>query len=709
MAKSKQLRRLDRVLIESIGLPKWREVFERIEYPPGLGKEELSYDAVTDALGGSELNNQHLELIECLHSLGNENGREELDKISEAFRLDTSGWPQGLGAAEWALHIFLYQLSDNRAHNVLVQVQHTIQQKKATRTERHFTSTKPVPSGLLARFEERLSGFELRVAHRAGQLDLGDKVWIYFTVEERTVELTIVRGKRTWKGPGIDDEQKRRQMVSFRPVDCDLIRYDSEKNWLTMMTNDRRLIEEYPRIMGQVFFDAGDYFDDPETLNLDLIRNGQPSLEVPHSTHVIEAKLAELAMEDDDAEYHIKANDCFSKLENRGFRIGEVKAICWARIKLTVRVNQSLRRPSIKISHPNRVQYSLEYQPFVEPYLRATGLLGRPAVHEVDLWNAPRTRSIEEWREMGIGSVDALVHEGVFEQAWMDRAPDPDNRQRSLLVDQNPRTGEHWSVSDDEAAPVIPLGLTEREGLVLKPDKLGAYLSKHLNFAAEAREVQSPGIISLGGAVLARGVFAHLFLVAKDPKDRGVSTDAIVMELRQVAAEEGYFVLLVPKGRSANLGIPQLHFTSWEPIIGLRQQIIKRLDLQREVPAVDQAPEGTEFIVDAGTGEVWWTLPSKRRAKLEFSPGSLRFKLLIRLAEEAPNLVSNDELDSSLFRVCKNRPSEERRRDCAGDLRKQFRKDLKAQGLPTDPVKNLIRTVTGEGMSIRMKAFVKPG
>ena len=69
---------LDLAVIEEVSLDTWKDIFEEIGYPVGLARRTLTHDQIEKHLAGGSRVPDLVEILQAIHDLGSEAGREVL-------------------------------------------------------------------------------------------------------------------------------------------------------------------------------------------------------------------------------------------------------------------------------------------------------------------------------------------------------------------------------------------------------------------------------------------------------------------------------------------------------------------------------------------------------------------------------------------------------------------------------------------------------
>lgn len=627
---------LDLVAIEELPLALWRRVFEVVGYPSGLSPTNLSHAAIIDHVGGGDVSEQLIEVLQVLHDIGTESGLEAMNAVAEAHQCDL-GQILVLPPREAAVQLWLSQRADPAMQELFTRVQMQAETRREPRAFREYVgkTARAVPEW--KGVQERLRQLVQALCKEEG---FGDHVDVRGYLSDGDVRVQIVHAYRLQRPVVVRDGDAGRGTIAIRPVHCDIVRYDAARAWLRVSpkSTSNAILERYRRMVGEAFFTDPDFFSSAQYTLRPLQLQGRAALD-DSAGIVINARLVELQWERSDEQVMwLKAPDCFHSAEELGLPLEE-GTLVEAKIAVRLIGKRSTRR-TVKVKVPNRVEFPRdEHEAAIEGFLRRSGIQAATTVapHR-DLWSlAPWHHEQRTWREAYARDVDPLVKRGVLVQRPMAKVAHPDHQSAGRVLEVD-AAGEFGAATDDAVPPRL-VTASDVAGLDLKIDHLAAAWRADLELHGDVRH--------LGGSAMWLGrrrldsIDCSLVALMRKPSE--TTGAALALRIRDAVGDERVAVM-VPAGRSSDTGLPEIGFDrlTLDPR-SVWREFVRANKLMAKVEAIWSASLDARLVIDRRRQLVWLdgllvNIPSE----------SHPFKLLVVLASARGAVVSHTDIGAAL-------------------------------------------------------------
>lgn len=666
-----QLRRntfFEITLIEEIAVESWRALFDATEYPGKLTSRSLTKDSVSEALTNELLSEDLLNALLMNLELGTDAGVEAIRSEADAQKIDMSSWPADESARELVMRLWIGALADADISDVLERAQMSVHAGKQ-RTVREFTGKEPgrPRSEDMRTLRPKIRGPIATYCETKGMSDFCE---VRGCVREDGICFEVIHGYRMQK-PSVIQDQKR-TVLPYRPAHCDSLRYEPDTGRLTIAARAAVMVTIYRETLGRVLFNDDQYFKGDLTCVLEPLQTRRQAALDAHNMHhrITRARLVECTWErGEKSRVSLRDEDCFAVIQKLKLPIGEGDLV-YAKIELMLEGRDRSRsgRRVVTVTPPNRINVPDELvKAEIHDYLDQIGVRFRSlTTPELDLWSlAPWLHHESRWLALYSDGVDRFKREKILVPRRLERVTHPDhpNHVGALRVEVTQRAGKDTfhGVSTDEDVPSRELTPSEVSGLRLDEKQLVQAVAKALELTGASREVTT-GVWDLGERSLGKAKI-HVFMATREPTSKDTTqTEAITRR----AGSGRSAVLLVPEGRTAELGIPEARWpfptASYD---GLMAVIIDTLDLKKIVPAVIYAPAKACLVVDRGFNKIW----VNRNEMTALRPDTQPFKFTRLVAEADGKPLDTKELDKELGRTG---AAKEAKADAVTAMRKSF-------------------------------------
>ena len=201
--------------------------------------------------------------------------------------------------------------------------------------------------------------------------------------------------------------------------------------------------------------------------------------------------------------------------------------------------------------------------------------------------------------------------------------------------------GAWWGTTEDPSVRAVTLRDPELAVLSLDVARLGAAWQEKLRLAGPRPSLDAHGVLDLGHRVEKRGG-VRVFLIAASPGTR-VRALALAERVRRASVPD-VPVLLVPDGRTLELGLAEAHVRDWSSDgRAVLRDVLREAGLLEDVALVDLAPPDARLVVCTRTARAWL---DTRLLKLTSAP----FALLVALARRGNAVVATSELGAAISR-----------------------------------------------------------
>lgn len=655
--------------IEEVSIASWRSLFEASEYPGSLAPRGLTIEKITEALTNEPLTEEMLDALLTNLELGTPAGVDVLRAEARAQGIDVAAWPEDEGPRDLVMRLWVAALTDDKVADALERAQMGAH-AAGNRTVREFTGREACAPRLTS---AKALGSRLRqpIASWCKAEGMSDYCEVRGCVREGEYCFEVIHGYRRQLQSVI--EGQKRTILPLRPAHCDSLRYDSETGRLRVAVRAAVMVPMYREVLGKVLFDDPQFFRGDVTCTLQPLQaRGQAALDDHNlGSRVAQARLVQVVWErGEHSRWNFRDRDCFAELQRLGIPLGEGQ-LAQAKIELRLAGPDRSRRGRrvVTVTPPNRIQVRDDaVKTVIEDYLDQIGVRSRTLTcPKLDLWSlAPWLHHESLWRALYADVLDQLLSGGIVVQARLDRVTHPDypNHPGALRVEVLERDGREsfHGVSEDEDVPARALTSSEVSGLRLDPARLARSVAAALGLTGSQQEVQ-PGIWDLGHRSFESAASIHVFLATRDPKTPAATAVHTLTRLARPASP----VVLVPAGRDAGLGLPQVEGifpgASYDRLL---PAIIQELDLGSRVPAVHYAPATARLVVDRRFKQAWLD----RVLLTALRPDTQPFDFTALVAAAGGKPVDTKDLDRDLAR--RDGAAKEARRDAIVAMQQSF-------------------------------------
>lgn len=630
---------IDATVVEEVPVGLWRELFDSIGWPASLdgARANLDHSKVLAALQQDEGSDELFQALEALDVLGTEAGEEEIVSAMQDQHVATDVLPEGAGARELALRLFLVQRNDPSLASVLIRAQTAAQIRSQARRYHEFLgSDARVVSGL----EACRAALETAVRQYASEQDLGDHVDVRCFEQDGAVTFHVIRSHRTQKPLAVVPGRAARAMIAYRPVHSDLLRYETATGRLRIAARAASVVQFFRRTMGDVLFQDPSFFSADSGCSLKpLQERGRQAFDRHELPEIGRVWLTECLWERGDRGLvHLRSNDCFREIDELRLPLAEGELL-QAKLKVQV-MGPSARPVTVTIRLPSRIDISQKrHEAVIERFLSAVGIRERRSgSRDVDLWSLyPWRHGLSVWRSLFGRDTDHLIELGVLDRVRLDTVPSAEQATagHALTAVELPG-GEIYGVSRTPDVPSRSLTATDLDGWMLDPEALRQELRSRLNIVGTARP-WAPGdrLLDLGAVELG-DTKIHLAYAIRQPQPGTGEA------LRRLAS--GPYALLVASPSYRNDDLPIVLLSNPLPS---RQETIRSAiaaaGVSDHVDALTLAGDAARLVVDTRLERIW----VDGVAITSLTPGSQPFRFVVRLAQsQAP--VSLSELTALL-------------------------------------------------------------
>lgn len=622
----------DVTALSEIGLDTWKKILSATGESARLNGS-LTYDQLWHSLTSDPPVGDLLDVLEVLHDLGTDTGRELLLNAADDQQVPL-GSVDDEPARELATRIWLQSQTDSVMAEVLMRARFSVQGKVHSRTYREFVgpSTRAV-----GRFDQQ----RLRDAIMAWcrQEKKSEFVQLYAYERDGEWRCEVLRGDALKRA--LEIKNNRPSILNFRPGITDHLRYDAKSGRLGIATRSPRLLPMYREVLGTLLADDAAFFSNENVCTLKpLQQHGRELFEQHRLPGILRVEVVELRWRRGDQEkLLIKGPDCFRILDDLGARLYEGELI---EARLSIAFSGRGRRGRVDIKVPSVMDIRAgAHERLVEQLLDEVGIRGTFEENEqrLDLWALHPWRLNEQaWRRHIDGTAfDRLVQCGALRSVRLDAVTHPDHPAAVGALNVETTDGTTVvGVSDDPAIPLRTLTSSDVMGYELDISRVAREIATALELEGSTREIAS-GLWSLGRRSLSSTVSIAIFLASRMP---GETTAQSI----QAAANDGSrLVLLVPLGRSRDGGVAQVECRVPNgPYDGLVGAVVERLNVKDQVPPFVWLRD--DLILDPTNGRAWY-----RRVLLSKLRGdSHPFKFAVAVARAGGQTVAKATLNALL-------------------------------------------------------------
>lgn len=623
---------LDAAAIEEISLELWNELFEVVGWPESLEPGSLDHESILASLERDEPSEGLLLALEAVHDLGSDDGREALLEAMRDRMVDKDRIPESCGEREFALRIFLIQRKEPAVADAFTRAQIKSQAIGQQKAVNEFWGVRAQAVQDLNRSKNDLVEL-MRVHCRAN--DLGEHVQVEAFDDDGSCIFRVIHSDRTREPLAIVDGSTARSRIRFRPVHCDVLRYEAASGRLQVAARRAGIVNVYPRLLGQALFEDRSFFDGEPACTLEpLQKKGRTALLGHNLAGVGRVWMTECTWRRGDRRVHrIRSVDCFEDIEALELPIGTEGELVEVKLKLQV-ADSGTRPATVAVRLPGRITVTPNrHEQLAHRYLEEIGVRShRGFGPALDLWNLPPWRHAPSlWRAVLGNGVDELLAFGALESIVLDSVAHPDRGGASLEIHPT-SDGEHYGVGVD--VPSKSLSPTDVEGLELDIESFGAFIGARLGLPdGQVRVAEGGGVLDLGVVALGDRRLRPFYLMS-------TPTGGLTKRLQAVALGDSP-VLLVPRGRGDVSDLPTAELL--EPVPSRRafeRALVLACGLQGQVPAVHYAREDARLVVDTIHGAVWVDDVQIGGLVIDTHP----FKFVEMLARAAPQRVSSADV-----------------------------------------------------------------
>lgn len=645
---------LDAAAIEEVPLDAWRELFGVVGWPSSLTAESLSHDIIRTSFEHDEPTNGLLLALEAIHDLGTDAGREALLEAMRDRHVVEGQIPNDCGEREFALRAFLLQRREPSVADAFVRAQIKAQATAEHKSVNEFWGAEARAVGNLQHSRARLT--TLMQSH-CKERDLGDHVEIEAFDDDGACVFRVIHSDRTKTPLAIVDGGSARSRIQYRPVHCDLIRYDAAAGRLQIAARRAGLVECYVRFAGQALFEDPTFFVGEAACTLrPLQEKGRRALTEHDLAGIGRVWMTECTWQRGDRKVHrICSQDCFEDIEALELPIATEGRLIEAKLKLQI-ADKGTRPATVTIRLPGRITVTpSRHHQLAHRYLEEIGVRCRAGASlGLDIWSLhPWRHHTATWRALLGNRVEELASCGALVSVQLESIAHPDVDGATLGI-HDVNQDQYYGVATNGEVPSKSLSATDVEGLELDAAAFGAFLGEQLKLPKGQVRLSEANVLDLGPVVLGSYTIRPFYLLS-------TPTEGIGVRLRAMAAGE-HAVLLVPRGRAAGSVLATAELSHPVPSRrGLERAVVFACGLQGQVPAIHYAREGARLVVDSGHDAVW--VDGVRVEGL--APDTHPFKFVELLARASGAAVSSVNLSSALspHRMDETTPARHAKRD----------------------------------------------
>ncbi|MBL9076010.1 MAG: hypothetical protein JNL08_00820 [Planctomycetes bacterium] len=612
-----------------------------------------------------------IEFASFLQELGNELGGEALMEAANELAFDTSKWGAKLSSHDLAANFYVASRHrrDERAGAVVLcarcrHLEHRQARASIELRGRHHAA-------LDGDLEPRLEQLRQALSEHFVTQQFGSVVEIEHFAEGGFLRIYVGRGKRYAKPLTIDESAttRARSFIQFRPAACDQLIFDRKNQILRVVTNPARLAVRYAQLFGKAMFDDEQHFQEKPTCTLDHLKQAQslptPPLTLPIAS--VAVVRSQLRVGDDKIEARRLPRPYFEQFPEA--------VLVEVDLRFHFRDGQSR---DVRVRPPNRVQYVQDSRAeIVERYLDAAGFRGAAPAARPDLWSLPTGPGpIQLYRDVFVRALDDLVDRQVIARRPLT-VVDGGSSGRLLAVPIEEQI--YYGVPATEDGSARALTSSDLDGLELDPASFARMVADSVAANGGTGAIDDGRVVDLGETRLF-GAPIRVFLVLREPAKAAATMLTIALDRVSPGIRK---VVLVPAGRMTDLGVIVAQITDWSDAREIRTKIASATGTTSTLPVRDRAPAGTRLLIEKTRGTV-----ELDGIPIDFDPEEQAFRLLLALAEAAPNPIATKNLDRNLSQ---GRGDDATTRQAKGRLKAKLEK----AGVPADTVKSLFRQETG--------------
>ncbi len=395
--------------------------------------------------------------------------------------------------------------------------------------------------------------------------------------------------------------QASRTTIHYRPIHCDILRYEAHVGRLRIAIRATTMVEFYRRALGAVLFEDESFFDGEAVCDLTVLQDrGRAALNDHNVSEVGRIWMTECLWEHGEELLHFRGSDCFRSIEHHQLRLSE-GTILQAKLKIQV-IGKSTRPVTVNIRVPSRIEISQKsHERIVEQVLKAIGIRNAPTrIATNDLWSLqPLRQPVARWRALFGSELDSLVQQRVLSPIQLDSINHPEHPGAGRVLESHTTDdGGFYAVSRMEEIASRTVTATELDGLELHPEKLRLYLRAKLEITEggtvwDGNELLDVGVIPVGDHRI-RAMYA-----LRQPT-------AGIGDRMRARSNGAHPVLLVPASQTYNAELPKVRLGSALP---KRAEVIpsaiRACGLEKAVPVIYLAPPAARLVVDTQLKKVW--------------------------------------------------------------------------------------------------------
>lgn len=628
----------DIVPIEEVSVGCWTEIFERIGLPDGVTASTISHEAVIGAIERGDLSDEFTELLQVLHELGRGEGVDLLYQQAADAGIDTDSW-RGPGARELIARVWLSARDDQRLAHAIQLARFALFERAVPNVLREFVGKRHRPCSTSRETMERLHALLLPTFERLG---FGSELTVSPREDDGVVTFRVLRGGRV-KAPLVIEGQVRRTLP-FRPVQCDVIRYEASTGRLGLAPRAVLQVPNYPEAFGAALFDDRNHFSKVETCTLrPLQERGEVALHAERYEGIIErVSLVEfLWRRPDGSKVRLSGSNCFEQIDELGLPIKqghllEAKLLMQLLGPKSARTIIDVRAPMGAHSRNPKLRG------IVDEYLEAIGVrLPRPDDGAVGGWSFMDTPRDESWWKQLVGDALPLLRSRrllvptrlrTLTHPDHPEAPDALEVRMEVLDDAPHRIG----LSRDPLIASRLVGRDDVVGLAIDREAVARAIGADLSLAGSPMETAMPGCWDLGVLTLGN-IPVRVFLLLAPPTWAPEKVDWL---LDQATAPGERRVVLLPRGGAMEAQQPVVPVSLLRPPYDdLTPEIVDALRLGTSVPAILRASRRHVLVVDLVQRKVW-----VHRIQVPLTDQGLRFVEHVVRARLSHQELSTKEL-----------------------------------------------------------------
>lgn len=656
---------LDAAALEEVPLDVWHELFGAVGWPSSLTTESLSHDTIRASFEHDEPTDGLLLALEAIHDLGTDDGREGLLEAMRDRHVVEGQIPNECGEREFALRAFLLQRHEPSVADAFVRAQIRAQATAGHKAVNEFWGTEARVVGSLQRSKARLT--TLMQSH-CKEHGLGDHVDIEAFDDEGACVFRIIHSDRTKTPLAIVDGGSTRSKIQYRPVHCDVVRYEAATGRLQIAARRAGLVQSYVRLAGQAIFEDPTFFVGEAACTLSPLQvKGRRALEEHDLAGVGRVWMTECTWRRGDRRVHrICSQDCFEDIESLGLPIAAEGRLIEVKLKLQI-AEKGTRPATVTIRLPGKITVTpSRHEGLAHRYLEQIGVRCRVGAGlGLDFWSLhPWRHPTATWRAVLGSRVEEFASCGALVSVELESIAHPDIDGATLgihAVNQD----QYYGVATSGEVSSRSLSTTDVEGLELDLGAFGVLLGEQLELQKGQVRLVEANVLDLGPVVLGAHTIRPYYLLS-------TPTAGLGARLRTRAAGE-HVVLLVPRGRTPGSDLATAELSDPVPSRrALERALVLSCGLQGQVPAIHYAREGARLVVDTGHGAVWVD-----GVRVEgIAPDTHPFKFVELLARAAGVAVSSAELSTALSPYRTDSPA----RHAKSDAKKAIAAALAAVG-----------------------------